>query len=131
MGITALGIGLPDLDKRVVQRLAFAVKNAANDADARTGRAVVSYGRASDGAEIVAVLLGCEAEGEEGTNRLRRSLPKGHGSGFHRRGPAAAQHDVEVVAEGEAAFGGIEREGRDEAVTRAVRRGLEDGVEGY
>src|SRR5688572_32172379 len=79
MGITALGIGLPDLDKRVVQRLAFAVKNAAHDADARAGRAVVSYGRASDGAEIVAVLLGCEAEGEKGTNRLRRSLPKGHG----------------------------------------------------
>ena len=53
-------------------------------------RAVVSDGRASDGAEIVAVLLGCEAEGDEGTDRLRRSLPKGHGSGFHGRGPAAA-----------------------------------------
>src|SRR6185295_20125808 len=52
-------------------------------------------------------------------------------SGLHgRRGLAAAQHDVEAIAEGPLRLREAEVEGRHQPRPRALGHGVEDGVEG-
>ena len=44
MGVAALAVGLPDLDQRVGQHVAFAVEHAALDADVGAGHAGIGDG---------------------------------------------------------------------------------------
>src|SRR3546814_9017530 len=78
--VAPLRVGLPDLDHGVAGRLAVAVQHAAHEADAlavdigRTQVTPENVWGSDAGERRVAVLLGRQAVGEEGADRLRRRL---------------------------------------------------------
>src|SRR5262249_10819186 len=89
MGIATLGVGLPDLEGGIGHRRAVAAEHAADDLQPLALRV-----RADERLRARPT----EGEVEERSDGLRRRLAW-HGSAQRRRLRAAAQHDVEAIAE--------------------------------
>ena len=119
LAVPAVRVRLIDLDQRVRHRRTRAIEQADAELDVLAGRV-----RSGDSAQRD---VGGQAEVEERTDRLRRGRDQACGARscalFERRRLAAAQDDVEAIAERPFRLGEIEIEARHHAAGGRARQG--------